>query len=237
MFRTSLVNRCLTLLIWHKLESREDGTVEMCSVKVKFESRIIPRSLADEAGVNSWPRKGTVKCGSLETSWRVPNNTRFLFSGFINNWFAQHHPATSSRSWEIWCKHEWSSCAELDRYIFVSSTYDSILLNLVTPGRSFIYKLKNTGPRIEPWGTAWVTPMALLKSISTITVIICLLPMALKIWSVASRLKASVECSLRFPLWWLVRRFFCTKWLFNWHIAILSSTLERIGSRCELTKD
>ena len=48
MFRTSLVNKCVTLLISHKLESRENAKVEMCSERGKFESRIIPRSLSEE---------------------------------------------------------------------------------------------------------------------------------------------------------------------------------------------
>ena len=128
MFRTSLVNKCVTLLISHKLESRENAKVEMCSERGKFESRIIPRSLSDERGVNSCPRKGTVTCCSLETSWRatsfpgfsptrpteqereretrsvgragenpgnevgwrVPNNTSFVFWGFINNRFLRN---------------------------------------------------------------------------------------------------------------------------------------------------
>lgn len=48
-----------TLFIWYKVDKREGWSEETCSLKVKFESRMTPWSLADYTGVSSWPREGT----------------------------------------------------------------------------------------------------------------------------------------------------------------------------------
>ena len=53
---TDLENKCLTLLIRHRIEIR----VLTCSLKVRFESNIIPRSLTEDTGINCCPRKGTL---------------------------------------------------------------------------------------------------------------------------------------------------------------------------------
>ena len=47
---TDLENRCLTLLIWHRVEIRDEVSVLSCSLKVRFESNIIPRSLTKDTG-------------------------------------------------------------------------------------------------------------------------------------------------------------------------------------------
>ena len=55
-----------------------------------------------------------------------------------------------------WRRHE-SMCFDVnEKYILVPSTYDSMVLNLMTSGRSFMYRLKSVGPRIEPGGTLCV---------------------------------------------------------------------------------
>ena len=46
-----LENKCLTLLIWHKIEIRHEVRVLTCSLKVRFESNIIPRSLTEDTGI------------------------------------------------------------------------------------------------------------------------------------------------------------------------------------------
>ena len=48
---TDLENRCLTLFIWHKIEIRDKVRVLTCSLKVRFESKIIPRSLTEDTGI------------------------------------------------------------------------------------------------------------------------------------------------------------------------------------------
>lgn len=48
-------------------------------------------------------------------------------------------------------------CSYIDRYNFVSSTYDSISQYFTTFERSLTLRLNNTGPNIDPYGTTWVT--------------------------------------------------------------------------------
>ena len=48
-----------------------------------------------------------------------------------------------------WRRHE-SMCFDVnEKYILVPSTYDSMVVNLMTSGRSFMYRLKSVGPRID----------------------------------------------------------------------------------------
>ena len=68
MFKTSLENRWRTLFTWHKVDKREELSDVTWSLKFKFESNIIPRSLAEDTGFNSWPRKGTVTSGRWDRS-------------------------------------------------------------------------------------------------------------------------------------------------------------------------
>ena len=53
-------------------------------LNVKPESRITPRSLADETGRSCCPRKGTVTSVNFETSCRVPKSRSLVLSGFIS---------------------------------------------------------------------------------------------------------------------------------------------------------
>ena len=99
-------NRWRTLLIWHKLDSKDDDNDEMWLLNVKPESRVTPRSLADETGHSCCPRKDTVTSGSFDTSCRVSKTTSLVLSGFIGRWFAQHQPAIFSRSSETCCIQE-----------------------------------------------------------------------------------------------------------------------------------
>ena len=57
---TDLENKCLTLPIWHRIEIRDEVRVLTCSLKVRLESNIIPRSLTEDTGINCCPRKGTL---------------------------------------------------------------------------------------------------------------------------------------------------------------------------------
>ena len=60
-----LENRCLTLLIWHRVEIREEVIVFTCSLDVRFEFSMIPISLTKGTGARFWPRKGTLTCRIL----------------------------------------------------------------------------------------------------------------------------------------------------------------------------
>ena len=57
MKSTDLENRCLTLLIWHRVEIRDKVNVFSCSLNVRSESSMIPRSLTMGTGATFWPRK------------------------------------------------------------------------------------------------------------------------------------------------------------------------------------
>ena len=69
---TDLEKRCLTLFIWHKIEIRDEVRVLTYSLKVRFESKIIFRSLTEDTGIKCCPRKGTLMSGTLLKSCFVP---------------------------------------------------------------------------------------------------------------------------------------------------------------------
>ena len=49
---TDLENKRLTLLVWHRIEIRDKVRVSTCSLKERFESNIVPRSLTEDTGIN-----------------------------------------------------------------------------------------------------------------------------------------------------------------------------------------
>ena len=69
---TDLENKCLTLLIWHRIEIRDEVRVLTCSLKVRFESNIIPMSLNEDTGVKCCPIKGILISSTLLKSFYVP---------------------------------------------------------------------------------------------------------------------------------------------------------------------
>ena len=95
---TDLENKCLTLLIWHRIEIRDEVRVLTCSLKVRLESNIIPRSLTEDTGINCCPRKGTLISSTLLKSCFVPKRISLVLSGLISNLFVQHQEAISRRS-------------------------------------------------------------------------------------------------------------------------------------------
>ena len=62
---TDLENRCLTLLIWHRVEIRDEVHRLTCLLNVRFESSMVPRSLNEGTGTRFWPRKGILTSGIL----------------------------------------------------------------------------------------------------------------------------------------------------------------------------
>ena len=85
---TDLENKCLTLLIWHRIEIRDEVRVLTCSLKVRFESNIILRSLTEDTGINCCPRKGTLISSTLLKSCFVPKRISLVLSGVRENKFS-----------------------------------------------------------------------------------------------------------------------------------------------------
>ena len=95
---TDLENRCLTLLIWHRVEIRDEVNVFTCSLNVRFESSMIPRSLTKGTGARFLPRKGTLTSGILLNSCRIPNKISLVLLGLMSSWLVQHQAAMRRRS-------------------------------------------------------------------------------------------------------------------------------------------
>ena len=70
--KTGLANRCLTQLIWHNMDRRDDVKVFTRSLKLGLESSVMPKSLTEGTGVSSWSRKGTLMSDTLLRSCHVP---------------------------------------------------------------------------------------------------------------------------------------------------------------------
>lgn len=103
---TDLENKCLALLIWHRVEIRDEVRVLTCSLKVRFESNIIPRSLTEDTGIKCCPRKGTLISGTPLKSYFVPKRISLVLSGLISNLFVHHQEAISRRSSETFARQE-----------------------------------------------------------------------------------------------------------------------------------
>ena len=103
---TDLENKCLTLLIWHRIEIRDEVRVLTCSLKVRFESNIIPRSLTEDTGIKCCPGKGTQISSTLLKSCFVPKRISLVLSGLISHLFVQHQEAISRRSSETFAMQE-----------------------------------------------------------------------------------------------------------------------------------
>ena len=103
---TDLENKCLALLIWHRVEIRDEVRVLTCSLKVRFESNIIPRSLTEDTGIKCCPRKGTLISGAPLKSCFVPKRISLVLSGLKSNLLLQHQEAISRRSSETFARQE-----------------------------------------------------------------------------------------------------------------------------------
>ena len=106
MVSTDLKNKCLTLLIWHRIETRDEVRVLTCSLNVRFESSVIPRSLTEDTGVKCCPIKGILISSTLLKSRFVPKRISLVLSGLISNLFVQHKEAISRRSSETFARQE-----------------------------------------------------------------------------------------------------------------------------------
>ena len=79
--------RCFTLLIWHKLDKREDEILFMWSLKLNVASIYIPSKVTGKSQ----------SAGTFCSFWRVPIKGNFLLSGLIRRLvFWKHHKANSS---------------------------------------------------------------------------------------------------------------------------------------------
>ena len=119
---TDLENKCLTLLIWHRVEIRDEVRVLTCSLKESFESNIIPRSLTEDTGINCCPRKGTLISSTLLKSRFIPKRISLVLSGLISNLFVQHQEAIRRRSSETFARQDLMFSDERERcvkYIYI----------------------------------------------------------------------------------------------------------------------
>ena len=123
----------------------------MCSSKASSRSKVTPRPFTDLDGrrisQKNWMDKTS---GRFFNNCRVPNIVNFVFFGFINNLFKQHHQATLSKS-------HFSSFRPLSKVFQFTdvnslkpSTYDSVFADLGIVGKSLTYRLKRRGPDIDP---------------------------------------------------------------------------------------
>ena len=95
----SLSKLSLTLFIWYSLENQEETVFEIWLSLVKWSSKKTAKSLAKATGFNVEPRNGMLRfCGSLFNICLVPGKRSLVLSGFMSNWFSQHHWATLRRS-------------------------------------------------------------------------------------------------------------------------------------------
>ena len=79
--------RCFTLLIWHKLDKREDEILFMWSLKLNVASIYIPSKVMGKSK----------SAGTFCSIWRVPIKGNVVLSGLIRRLvFWQHHEANSS---------------------------------------------------------------------------------------------------------------------------------------------
>ena len=98
MKSTDLENRCLTLLIWHRVEMRDEVNVFTRLLNVRVESSMIPRSLTKGKEARFWPRKGTLTSGILLISCRIPNTIGLVLRGLMTSLLVQHQAAMRRRS-------------------------------------------------------------------------------------------------------------------------------------------
>ncbi len=71
-----------------------------------------------------------------------------VFVGFIRSLLEQHHSAMFLRSWERRNRPRSASDKENDKKVFVSSTYDSMLQSETDLGKSFMYTVNSSGPKM-----------------------------------------------------------------------------------------
>jgi hypothetical protein len=104
-------------------------------------------------GVNIFPRKGIDKFGRFFIDFSIPNIINSVFLGFIRSLLEQQHSAIFLRSWERLNRPRSASDKENDINVFVSSTYDSTSQFETTLGKSFMYIVNSSGPKMEHCGT------------------------------------------------------------------------------------
>ena len=80
------------------LPFRTPATQATCSLNVRFESSMIPRSLTKGTGARFWPRKGTLTSGILLNSCRIPKKISLVLLGLMSSLLVQHKAAMRRRS-------------------------------------------------------------------------------------------------------------------------------------------
>ena len=120
-----------------------DESQVICSLYVKLQLRIIPRSLMEVTGtIVLFKKFEDMSSDSEFNNCRVPTNKNFVFSGLINSEVLQHHSATKRRSVSSLCLASDTSLIENDIDILESSTNEFRSHYCVTVGRLFVYMQK-----------------------------------------------------------------------------------------------
>ena len=129
-------NRWRTLLILNKLVCKDDDNNEIWLLNAKPESRVTPRSLADETGHSCCPRKGTVTSGNFDASCSVPRSTSLVLSRFISWWFVvicllsialRMSSVTYKLSVSVDCRDRFPLWCVVNRYAMSSSHWTDVV--------------------------------------------------------------------------------------------------------------
>ena len=79
-------------------EMHEDTVEKRCSLHVKLESSVMPRSLAALTSSSSFPKRNSLKSLTLAVICRLPNITNFVLSGLSKSSLSKHQFRILSKS-------------------------------------------------------------------------------------------------------------------------------------------
>ena len=136
IIKARLSKICLTRLIWPNRDMQEDTVETVCSLYVKLESSVTPRSLAALTGSSSFPNRNSLKSLTLAVICRLPNITSFVLSGLSKSWLSKHQFRIFNKSLFIFAIASCWSWSWNDRRSLVSSTEHCDEQFSVTEGRS-----------------------------------------------------------------------------------------------------
>ena len=88
-----LSNACLVRFIWVRLDIQDDTVLTVWSLKVRWSSKVIPRSLAQRVGTRSLPSRDRLKFGILAIIWRLPNSIILVFDALRRRRLSKHQGA------------------------------------------------------------------------------------------------------------------------------------------------
>ena len=128
----------------------------MCSLNVRQESSVTPKSFSKGTGVISFPRNCIGGTSTFARACLEPNNKNLILSGFISRLLEQQQAATLFKSASIFPMDSLRSLIAKDKLSLESFTYESISQLEQMLLISLMYRLKSRGPNMDPCGTPWV---------------------------------------------------------------------------------